>query len=164
MLLSSSAKYPRFAADTFARPVKAFISSVAFEVGTMRNVSRSSALGSTLVLGADQDGVRYGGAKLRYRRWLNPNGLALDVAGGVAFGSLRGLGRSAIVTSDVSLNFADNGALLTRVELAHARGRTQSALSGGGRVGSQPGLILGGLAALASLAYWVGTFFSWGDT
>lgn len=124
-----------------------FSDHATIEVGIMRNSNRSSALGATLLLGADATGGRFG-AKARYRRWLNPAGLAVDVGAGVIVGNLPRVSRTATLTGDLALNFSDYGALVTGVEVARPNGRSRAALFGGARLGSKPGAIVTGLAII----------------
>jgi hypothetical protein len=115
-----------------------------FEIGGMHNRGPSTALGATLMLGADATGPRFG-AKARYRRWLTADGRSLDVGAGVIVGNLPKVSRTLTLTGDVALNFSDYGALVTGVEVARPNGRPRAALFGGARLGSKPGTI--GIAA-----------------
>jgi len=150
VLWSSSATYARFASDTARYRVKDFGSHGAFEIGMMRNTNARTAVGATVLFGIDPNGTRYG-AKLRYRRWLTPDGLSADFATGVVSGTFREFSRTTILTGDAALNISDYGALVARVEMARAGARTPSALYGGVRLGSKPGLIASGLTAISAL-------------
>ena len=149
-LVTTSAAYTRFAGDSTGYRVRDFGDHTLVELGIMQNHGTRSAVGGTLVLGADANGSRYG-ARVRYRRWLTPDGLSVDLSTGIISGTFRQFNRTAILSTDVALNFADYGALVARMEAAHAQRRTPTALSGGVRLGSKPGLIATIIAAIASL-------------
>ena len=116
----------------------------------MRNWRASSAIGATLLLGADATGARFG-AKARYRRWLTPDGVSVDLGAGVIVGNLPHVSRTASLTGDIAINFSDYGALVGGAEYARPNGRSRAALFGGARLGSKPGLITTGLSTLVAL-------------
>ncbi len=149
-LATTSASYVSFPTDPTGYRQKDFGNHATVEFGVMQNRGLHSAIGATLLLGADGDGMRYG-AKVRYRRWLNADGLSVDLSTGVISGTFREFNRTAIVTTDVALNFSDYGALVARMETAHVNRRTPKALFGGVRLGAEPGLIATIVAAIASL-------------
>jgi hypothetical protein len=136
---------------TTQRRKEAFTDHATFEIGVMQNHGPSSALGATLFIGGDGHGGRFG-ARARYRRWLSADGRSLDVSTGIIAASLPRTSRTAILTSDVALNFSDYGAIVAGVDLARTSGRPRAALSGGARLGSKPGLIATGLTVLVGLA------------
>ena len=130
-----------------------------WEIGAMTNRGAHSALGATLVLGVGSEGARIG-AKGRYRRWLAPDGSALDLGTGLVRGSYRSPQGGSIaasgVTADVMLNASDYIAVGTRVDVLHAAGRTASVLYGGVRLGYKPAiagsiLVAAGFLVLVSL-------------
>jgi hypothetical protein len=151
---STSSSDPRYVGDSSTFRLKDFGTHGEFELGNMRNRGANSAVGATVVIGVAGHGMRYG-AKVRYRRWLTREGLSADLAAGVVSGTFREFDRTAILTTDVALNFADYGALVSRFELAHARGRTESAVYGGARLGSKPGLVATVLTAIGALAVYL---------
>ena len=159
-LATTSAAYARFPTDSMGYRVKDFGDHATAEFGVMRNRGLHSAIGATLLLGVDGNGARYGG-RIRYRRWLTADGLSMDLSTGIISGTFREFNRTTIVSSDVALNFSDYGALVARMETAHANQRTPTALFGGVRLGSKPGLIASIAAAIASLlvvAAWLSLF------
>lgn len=135
----------------------------AWEVGGMLNRGRNSAIGGTLLFDANSDGVNVG-AKARYRRWLTPDGLALDIGAGFrttrdeisgdyvypADGtySYRGPHNSVGFTGDIAINAMDYVAIVTRVDVSRYDRRLQPTISLGVRAESRPALFAtGGLAA-----------------
>ena len=122
-----------------------------FEVGMMRNVGGRSAIGAAMLVGVDGEGERYG-AKIRYRRWLRADGMALDAGGGVVLGGRAQLFRASIITTDFALNYRDQLSAVARLEVARGAGQTHTALFAGTRLGSRPGLISAGLSVLTLLA------------
>lgn len=158
-LATSTSPVVRFPGDTVSSRVPDFGDHATIELGMMQNRGTKSAVGGTVLLGADGNGTRYG-AKLRYRRWLTTDGLSADLSAGVISGTFRELNRAPILTTDIALNFSDYGAIIARMEMAHTQGRTPTALFGGARLGSKPGLIATVLAALASLLAVI-AFASW---
>jgi hypothetical protein len=117
-----------------------FRQHVTVELGQMYNRSPLTALGYTGVLGVDNGRVRVG-AKGRYRRWLTPDGPSLDISAGPVIAYLRNTdGPMLLLSTDVSYNFYDYGALTARLEMGQARGRTPTALYTGLRLGSKPAI------------------------
>ena len=125
-------------------------SQLTWEAGMMANRGPRAALGATLLLGAGTGGGNVG-LKGRYRRWLTPDGMALDVGAGVISGSAYSAGARDVtgtgLTGDVALNAADYGAVVLRVDMLRVDGRNTSAIFGGVRLGSRPALL--GTGALA---------------
>jgi hypothetical protein len=125
-------------------------SQLTWEVGLMANRGPRAALGATLLLGIGHGGGDIG-LKGRYRRWLSPDGVALDVGAGVISGSMDGASGGVTasgLTTDVALNAADYGAVVLRMDVMRAEGRTASALYGGVRLGSRPAIAGTGVLAL----------------
>ncbi len=128
------------------------------ELGMMQNTGPRTALGATIVLGFGTGGADVG-LKGRYRRWLSPSGMALDLGAGVMSGTLQqanGDVRSPGLTMDAALNVADYGALVVRTDIQRSRGQTAHALFGGVRLGSRPAaagsvLLVAGFFALVAL-------------
>ncbi|MCC6930473.1 MAG: hypothetical protein IT359_15915 [Gemmatimonadaceae bacterium] len=128
------------------------------ELGMMRNTGPRTALGGTLLIGFGTGGGDVG-LKGRYRRWLSPSGMALDVGGGVISGTLQGQSgtvRGPGLTMDVALNAADYGALVVRTDIQRASGQSARALYGGVRLGSRPAavgsaVLVAGFFALVAL-------------
>lgn len=126
--------------DTYSynkEPNRAFVS---IEVGGMKNLSDRSAIGATAVfswLGAEGGA----GVKARYRRWLSPNGIALDIGAGVEsrpYEVYLGKEESPGFTSDIAINAADYLSVVARYDLLRINGRTKPELSLGVRAGSIP--------------------------
>lgn len=123
------------------------------ELGGMINHGKSNAFGGTLMLDAGPDGVNVG-AKARYRRWLTPQGIALDVGAGVRTAKDDVPGnftysnvydsqpmrarRNLAFTSDVAINAMDYAALVARVDVEKYGRKTQPTVSLGVRTGSRP--------------------------
>lgn len=141
--------YPGGGSDTVRED--AFGDLGTFELGVMRNRGPRAAIGATAVFGVDANGARFG-AKGRYRRWLTPEGLALDYGAGVSGGRLaRGM-TTAIISGDVALNLRDYIAVAARADVAPFSRPRGSAVYLGGRVGSKPGLIATGLTVAGFFA------------
>lgn len=125
-------------------------SQLTFEVGLMGNRGPRAALGATLLLGLGTGGADVG-LKGRYRRWLTPDGIALDLGAGIVSGggnSRDGRATGNGVTADVALNTADYGAIVLRMDALRLNGHTASAVHGGVRLGSRPALIGTGVLAV----------------
>jgi len=143
-----------------AQPNNSYSSSSAnyyftWEIGWMKNLKGSSALGATLFLGADDDGARFG-LKTRYRRWLNRT-TSLDLSPGILLlGSNNQFEPSFPgFTGHAGLNFGDWFALIIQVEAIYLDTvGTDVGWYGGFKLGSYPGLI-GGVASfiLVIIAY-----------
>jgi len=149
-----------------------------WEVGGMVNANARTAVGATILLGANDDGGTVG-IKARYRRWLNSDGIALDVGAGVRTSqSDRGtnatyLGPSSSTftdqapppafTGDVAINARDYVSLVARVDIARFDNRYQPNISLGVRAGSIPAVI--GTGALATTYAALITLFliAWND-
>ena len=132
-------------------PMKAFESSLEWNVGHMVNVSPAFAIGGTLSVGSHGGSGVFTGLKARARHWLSRD-LSIELAGGllesgVAYPSARG------ATADVRINVRDQGAFFIRwdgaklpgVEYPDARyvdeGGFQQAISVGASAGSVPALV-----------------------
>ena len=117
-----------------------------YELGPMVNTSEKIAVGLTAIVGAN-NGFLYG-LKVRGRYWLTPR-MGLDVATGV----LDAEGRA--YTGGVGLSFADQYAFTAHVDHSVERyvdSRTEFFL--GFKVGSKPGIVLGGVGVLlAAVGY-----------
>lgn len=130
------------------RPSKDFVS---IEVGGMKNIGSRSALGGSVNF-VKLDASGGVGAKVRYRRWLTPDGFAIDVGAGIEsrpdeafFGSSQHFG----FTSEIAINASDYVSIVTRLDMIRIDGNSKPALSLGIRPGSKPALATaGGIAAL----------------
>ena len=145
------------------------------EIGGMVNRSARTALGATLLLGASPDGATVG-VKARYRRWLNADGVALDIGAGVRTSQsnratytydanvpYREPGPSPAFTGDVAINARDYLALVARVDVAKFGNRYQPNVALGVRAGSKPAVIATG-AILTTYALLLTVFLlSWDD-
>lgn len=128
-----------------------------WEFGALVNSGRSQALGATVVLGGDGNGIRTA-LKGRYRRWVGRY-VALDASGGVAY-ARRDVADPASadhepalgVTGDLTLGLTDwvsvgvRGDLLWSGSDREPEGVTYGAV----RLGTIPGLVAG-IVALAVL-------------
>jgi hypothetical protein len=138
------------------KPLPAYL---AWDLGWMRNITASRAIGASFQIGGTEQGVRMA-ARARQRTWLSPN-LAFDAAAGPLMMQLQPNGGTAGVqqtwgaTADVGLGRARLGLLTLGVDLARQRGRTVCAFQGGLRLESR-GVVFGsaivGAAALALAA------------
>ena len=146
-MLSTSVAEPSGSGSLNSNRSRAFTDRAAVEIGMMRNLGLSSALGATVSIGGDGHGLRIG-ARGRYRRWLSASGRSLDISSGIIAGSLPRTSLTAILSTDVALNLSDYGALVAGIDLAHTSGQPRAALFGGARLGSKPGLITTGLAMI----------------
>lgn len=148
-----------------------------WEVGGMVNTTARSAVGATILLGVNSDGGTVG-VKGRYRRWLNPDGIALDVGVGVRttspdlatftyeFGApYREPGPSPAFTADIAINGRDYVALVARVDVERFGARYQPNVALGVRAGSKPAAIGTGalMATYAVLLSIVVVAFGGGD-
>ena len=125
-----------------------------FLIGGMANHGPRAAFGAALMLGNGSGGERVG-VEARARRWLGA-GRAIDVSAGpllasVHAHSLSDRTRSYGVGADASVMWFDWVGLTARGEVVRAEGRNLSALYGGVRLGSYPGVVVtGGFALLAA--------------
>lgn len=134
-----------------------------WEIGGMFNRGKKSAIGGSLMIDANSDGANVG-MKARYRRWLTPDGLALDFSAGVRTArdelspgyvhpdaevyAYSGPRNSVAFTGDVAINAMDYVAVVTRVDVSRYDRRLQPTISLGVRAESRPALFAtGGLAA-----------------
>ncbi|MEO7362973.1 MAG: hypothetical protein ABI120_21750 [Gemmatimonadaceae bacterium] len=126
------------------------------EVGGMINRGKKTGIGGTLLLDASPDGASIG-LKARYRRWLTPDGIALDVGAGFRttrddtpgnYSFSSGYGpfprqpsNSIGFTGDVALNARDYVAIVSRVDVSKYDNRLQPTVSLGVRAESRPAVI-----------------------
>lgn len=123
------------------------------EVGGMINRGKKNAIGGTVLVDASTDGGSIG-LKGRYRRWLTPEGIALDFGAGfqttkdnvpgdydfsnqsgiLPLGPRRGIG----FTGDVAINARDYVAIVSRIDLNKYDNRLQPTVSLGIRAESRP--------------------------
>ena len=155
---STSSTYRPYAFDpTYMETTRDFGDQGTLEAGVMVNRSATTALGVTALLRFDSQSGNLG-IKGRYRRWLNPQGLALDLGAGLATGVFRLTSdRHPLVIADAALNFADYGAVVTRLEVARVEGHTATGLLAGARLGSKPATIGTG-ALLVAYALIIASF------
>lgn len=131
----------------------------AWEVGLMRNVSPRDAVGAALMAGGDANGERIA-LKGRYRRWLS-RGAAIDAGAGLLFArraepypDLDMPGNLHVpvggLTGDVAVGLTDWAGVSVRGDLLYdADGTPATALYGGIKLGSRPGLVVTILPPLA---------------
>lgn len=130
-----------------------------WEFGALVNRGTAGALGATVVLGADGNGVRTA-VKGRYRRWVGRY-VALDASGGVAYARRDVADPSSPdhepalgVTGDLALGLTDWVSVGVRGDLMWSgldRG-PEAATYGGVRLGTFPGIVAGIAAAAVVLA------------
>jgi hypothetical protein len=133
-----------------------FSTQLAFTAGGLKNLDAETAFGFTGSLLMGQPSARI---EARFRRWLAPD-YGVDVSGGIASGSVRGLDEwkttgARGVTAAVGISNTWIGAD-ARVDLLRTGdGRTVHASYVGFRAGSQAGPIVAvaGFALLAGLFY-----------
>jgi hypothetical protein len=123
------------------------------DVGIMWNHGASWAVGGSLYGGALVDyafTVRLG-AKARIRKWLT-EGMAIDLGAGPLVGSVPLGGGSYVmgvgITTSAELVFTDRVSIINTVEWMPHNGGTDTAWYLGGRLGSWPGVIASGIAAV----------------
>jgi hypothetical protein len=131
-----------------------------WELGALVNRGRNQAVGATVVLGADGNGLRTA-VKGRYRRWMGRY-VALDASGGVAYARRDGAERSFVtepafgVTGDVAVGLTDWVSVGVRGDLmwSDLDREPAAATYGAVRLGTVPGVVVGviGLALVAALA------------
>ena len=120
-----------------------------FEIGAMKNRTTNTAVGATVVASFGRGATV--ALKGRYRRWLSPQGIALDLgAGPILLGSAHsGDGPNTPgLTADVALNASDYGAVVARVDVLRTNGKTASAVYGGVRLGSKPAVVATGVLTI----------------
>jgi hypothetical protein len=143
-----------------------------WEYGLMGNLNQKSALGAAFMLGADDDGHRYG-VKSRYRRWLDKT-VSVDLGAGVLFGGENNQfnPRFPGMTSHIGLNFGDWLALTTHVEIIRLEiapferpqtrtTKTDVAWYAGAKLGSYPGLIASIVGPVIALIIISQSDFGW---
>lgn len=142
------------------------------ELGGMVNRGKKNAIGGTLLLDVNTDGVNVG-LKGRYRRWLTPEGIALDFGAGLRtsrddvpgdytysnyYGGQPVNKQSNIgFTGDVAINAMDYAAIVARVDVDKYGRRMQPTVALGVRAESRPAVFaLAGIgvtyAALLTIA------------
>ncbi|HYR06139.1 MAG TPA: hypothetical protein VEQ60_00120 [Longimicrobium sp.] len=154
MLFAQFTYYPRIPADSDLE------SPYEWEIGALVNRGSAQAVGATLVLGNDGNGVRTA-VKARYRRWLGRYA-AFDAAGGLAlarrtWAPTPAADRTAVgVTSDVALGLTDWVSVGVRGDLlwSDLDGAPAGNTYGTVRVGTRPGVVVSilGLALVAAFA------------
>ena len=117
---------------------------VFWELGAMRNVSGSTALGGSLYSSAGADFVRLG-AKARYRRWLS-DAVPLDLAPGLMLHDADDVdtGFELGFTAHAALSFRDVAGAFVQLDVVDARRGIQPQL----RVGVRAGSVVGALSGL----------------
>ncbi|MGV3708268.1 MAG: hypothetical protein ACO1Q7_05460 [Gemmatimonas sp.] len=124
------------------------------ELGLLQNVTEKYAIGGSLFVRRSTELDTEVGAKVRYRRWLNPEGLSVDVGAGIRsvhdrysrppsdgmpvtyyYPTKTKVG----LTSDVALNVMDYASFVARAEVVPMGDRYQPKLSVGVRGGSRVG-------------------------
>lgn len=123
---------------------------VAWEGGGMINLDPANAVGASVLLGADANGVRWG-LKGRYRRWL-AGGMAVDAGAGI-LGAGRSVARqdqpgndhvpAVGVTGDLSLGVVEWASLGLRADVLFSEGGEGPATAYyvGTRLGTKPTLV-----------------------
>lgn len=142
----------------------------------MVNRGKRSAIGGTLLIDGGPDGGSVG-LKARYRRWLSPEGIALDFGAGFQTTKdkvvrnfedqnqpgfvYRRPENSIGFTGDVALNASDYVAIVTRIDVNRYDRRLQPTVSLGVRAESRPAVFaLGGIGItygaliLIFLSFW----------
>lgn len=149
VLVAQFTYYPRV--QRFSRLNPAY----EWEFGALVNRGTTQALGATVVLGGDGNGIRTA-LKGRYRRWAGRY-VALDASGGVAYARRDVADPSSPahepalgVTGDVALGLTDWVSVGVRGDLMWSGmdREPEAATYGAVRLGTLPGLIAG-MAALA---------------
>jgi hypothetical protein len=112
------------------------------------NRSRTHALGGTVLLALDGSGADVG-LRVRYRRWLTSDGLALDLSAGptlVSYPFSGGFtsGQTVALGAEAALNLRDYVAVVARAEAARVNQRTPNTVMLGTRIGSKPAAITAG--------------------
>lgn len=130
-----------------------------WELGALVNRGRTQALGATVVLGGDGNGIRTA-LKGRYRRWVGRYA-ALDASGGVAYARRDVADPSSAdhepalgVTGDLTLGLTDWMAVGVRGDLMWSGLDREPArvTYGAVRLGTVPGLVAGIVALAGVLA------------
>lgn len=146
------------------------------EVVGMINRGKHSAVGGTLLIDGGPEGASIG-LKGRYRRWLTPEGIALDFGAGFqttkdkVFRNASTSGQPILLyqgprnsvgfTGDVALNASEYVAIVSRVDINKFDSRLQPTVSLGVRAESRPAVFaLGGIGItygvliLLFLSFW----------
>lgn len=130
-----------------------------WEVGALVNRGRTQALGATVVLGGDGNGIRTA-LKGRYRRWVGRYA-ALDASGGVAYARRDVADPSSAdhepafgVTGDLALGLTDWVSVGVRGDLmwSDLDREPAGATYGAVRLGTVPGLVAGIVALFGVVA------------
>lgn len=135
----------------FTRKLRPVDVAATATLGLMRNVGRRHAVGAELTIWPGWDGPKYG-VKARYRRWIGPNGVAFDAAGGVMQGSHRLTQNGDPApgfSADVALDYKGFVAATTRFEMLRGNGKPKPLVYAGVRAGSGPAFALA--ATIANL-------------
>lgn len=126
------------------------VGHVGWELGAMTNVGPRDAVGATLLVGGDANGVRVG-LKGRYRRWMGRRA-AMDVGAGVLharraepFPQAERRGNHAVavtgLTGDVAVGLTDWASVSVRGDLLwDADGRPATGVYGGLKLGTRPAI------------------------
>lgn len=119
------------------------------QIGGMVNRGANSAVGGTILFGLGAGAADFGLIG-RYRRWLSPDGMSIDLGAGLIQGSTypSDVAEARGVMAEVAINAADYGALVVRTDLLRGRGETNAALFSGVRVGSRPAIATGVVLAI----------------
>jgi hypothetical protein len=111
------------------------------ELGAMTNIGAQDAVGASALFETTTDGVR-GGARLRYRRWLNAS-LGLDIAPGLTILGDNGTENYPSFSGRVGFSFADRAGITFDLETFRPDpGPPQTRLYMGIHFGAQAGAIL----------------------
>ncbi len=149
-----------------SRSIPELDSHLSWDVGYMKNLDRSKAVGGTVMLGTGDAGIR-AAAKARHRWWIS-NDLAggdgtVDLSLGVLSAGLRSPGtapadnpgtgfsyvtRGVGLTGEATLGYGDYIGVSVRAEVLRANGRTATAAFGGVRLGSYPAVAASTIGAL----------------
>ncbi|MGV3708270.1 MAG: hypothetical protein ACO1Q7_05470 [Gemmatimonas sp.] len=140
--------------------------NLGWEVGALRKVSPKGAMGATFLVGVAGSDLTYGG-KLRYRRWLSGDGLALDVGVGArtadeyravvlepspAWYSGPSTRMHAAFTGDVAVTVYGNLGVVGRIDMTRFDGRYRPNYAIGFRGGSLVGVVASAATGITALA------------
>lgn len=123
------------------------------DIGWMRNVDSTRALGVSLQIGGSEDGVRVA-LRARRRQWL-PHHLVFDLAAGPLTAQQQpndntGVKQSYGFTAESGVGVSNFGTLVLAGDVTRRPGHSASALHGGARLESWPAVI-GGAVVVAGL-------------
>jgi hypothetical protein len=131
-------------------------SPIEWELGVLVNRGATQAIGATIVLGADGEGLRTA-LKGRYRRWIGRY-MALDASGGLAYARRDPVDPASFttdpafgLTGDLAVGLTDWISLGVRGDLLWSGLAREPArvTYGSVRLGTTPGIVAGLLALLA---------------